>query len=1211
MKMIEDLRPTVIALQETMMPDNWMIRLKGYNRISKQGHYNRRQHGGVCLFIHEEVPIMDLDIQSPYQIVAARVQITRAKLVTFASVYIPGSQDWNAAAVRGLLADLPRPVLIMGDMNTHNELWGGEITDGRGRDMERIVRELGLNVINDGQPTHQSGTVVDITVAAPELATDITCTTFSTLKSSDHFPVFVTEIIPEVVVGRGQYNYKKGRWKECAEDGIWKTLPEAKEDPKTAVDEILGRVLEKYVPKYTRTRQYPKPWWTEECRNAYKEREKMYRKYKVTRTAEDNINWKRARAKATRTFRLAKKQEWRAIISALTINTPSRKVWEKINRIKGRTPRKINILQENGIIFSTTQEITDKMAETFCKVTRRSNCNERFVRIRSKKEANRIDFSAGREESYNKPITMREMKEEIHRCKLNSPGPDGIPNQLLKCLPEEGQMYVLDVFNAIWNKGYVHDEWRKAIIVPIAKPGKDHSNPLNYRPISLTSCVCKLFESVVNRRLTEYLERHRKLINVQCGFRKNRSTLDQLVRLEAYVRKSLAEGKRVVAVFVDLEKAYDRAWRYGMKKEMHRLGLRGRLPLFVSNFMEGRLFRIRMNQQLSQEYEQESGIAQGSKLSVTMFSLLMNTIKEFIGEEVFTSLYVDDIQVAYAHESVEQLEDTLQKGIDGIEKWAMENGQTISATKTVALEFFNRTEPVRKPNLTLNRNPMPYVREAKFLGLWWDAKLNWERHIAEVRGKCLKKLNLIRSVSAYQWGADTSTSMRIYSAVVRPMIDYGSVVYGSANRATLARLEVVANEAMRIATGAFKSTPVSSLQVLTNEPPLDSRRQELMLRYYYKIRSIIQSPAHNSIANNDLRVFLETRPSKEPTTIMRIQRAIGRYALPTQPVLVSRIARQYSWDRELPELELRMRSVGKTDMPSVLHRAVFEEVIEEDYRDWSIIYTDGSKMDQGVGAAAVFNGTVRKASLPRIATIGTAEVKAIQLAIGMVRENAVTQCVICTDSLSAIEMLQNVQGGNELTDRVQEYLSETIKGGVVVKLMWVPGHAGIAGNERADTAAKEAAGARAEFIQIPYQDWYPEIRRQTYAIWKQQWQRVGGKLTEIKPVPSKWKKIQNISRRTEVILNRLRLGHTHITQSYLFEGEVEGPPPVCGWCNQAVVSVKHILIECGGIQRTRASILAAKMGLTNVTMKKVLGDGNVKVAVMIEYLAALGLCDGI
>ena len=106
-------------------------------------------------------------------------------------------------------------------------------------------------------------------------------------------------------------------------------------------------------------------------------------------------------------------------------------MWDKINRVKCRTPLKINIVQENGRIFST-HKITEKIAETFCKVTRRSNYDERSVRIRRKKEANLIDFSAEMEESINKPMTMRKLKEEIHRRKLNSPGPDFIPNQLLK-----------------------------------------------------------------------------------------------------------------------------------------------------------------------------------------------------------------------------------------------------------------------------------------------------------------------------------------------------------------------------------------------------------------------------------------------------------------------------------------------------------------------------------------------------------------------------------------------------------------------------------------------------------------------------------------------------------------------------------------------------------------------------------------------------------
>ena len=99
-------------------------------------------------------------------------------------------------------------------------------------------------------------------------------------------------------------------------------------------------------------------------------------------------------------------------------------------------------------------------------------------------------------------------------------------------------------------------------MVPIPKPGKDLTDPQNYRPISLTRCVCKLYEKMVNKRLVEYLEKNKLLAEIQCGFRRNRSTLDHLVRLDTYIRKGFAQKKEVVDVFFDLEKAYDLTWRY-------------------------------------------------------------------------------------------------------------------------------------------------------------------------------------------------------------------------------------------------------------------------------------------------------------------------------------------------------------------------------------------------------------------------------------------------------------------------------------------------------------------------------------------------------------------------------------------------------------------------------------------------------------------------
>ena len=98
-----------------------------------------------------------------------------------------------------------------------------------------------------------------------------------------------------------------------------------------------------------------------------------------------------------------------------------------------------------------------------------------------------------------------------------------------------------------------------ALIVPILKPGKTHSDPLNYRIISLTSCVCKVYVKMVNNRRVEFLENGKVLAGAQCGFRRNRATIDHLVRLETCIRKAMAEERTVVAVFFDVEKAYDLA----------------------------------------------------------------------------------------------------------------------------------------------------------------------------------------------------------------------------------------------------------------------------------------------------------------------------------------------------------------------------------------------------------------------------------------------------------------------------------------------------------------------------------------------------------------------------------------------------------------------------------------------------------------------------
>ncbi|GFO19516.1 RNA-directed DNA polymerase from mobile element jockey [Plakobranchus ocellatus] len=123
---------------------------------------------------------------------------------------------------------------------------------------------------------------------------------------------------------------------------------------------------------------------------------------------------------------------------------------------------------------------------------------------------------------------MAELKSSVNKSNESAAGPDGLYYQFLRHLSESCMHTLLKLFNNIWTTKDIPPSWREASVVPIPKLGKDPSDPSNYRPIALTSCLCKTLEWMVNDRLVHVLESRSLLSNVQCGFRKYHSTLDHL-----------------------------------------------------------------------------------------------------------------------------------------------------------------------------------------------------------------------------------------------------------------------------------------------------------------------------------------------------------------------------------------------------------------------------------------------------------------------------------------------------------------------------------------------------------------------------------------------------------------------------------------------------------------------------------------------------------
>ena len=343
------------------------------------------------------------------------------------------------------------------------------------------------------------------------------------------------------------------------------------------------------------------------------------------------------------------------------------------------------------------------------------------------------------------------------------------------------------------------------------------------------------------------------LTHFQSGFRKHRSTTDQLLRLESFIREAFVRREHVVSVFFDLEKAYDTTWKYDILRDLQAAGLRGRLPLFISDFLSNRSFRVRLGSLLSDTCEQEMGVPQGSILSVTLFILKINNIVKCLSPGIRCSLYVDDFLICYRSTSMRLVERQLQRCLNHIQTWADENGFRFSETKTVCMHFCRQHRLHPDPELMLNGTSIPLVEETKFLGLIFDNKLTFLPHIKYLRDKCLRAMNLLRVVSHTNWGADTTTLLKLYRSLVRSKLDYGCVVYGSACNTHLQLLDCIQNSALRICLGAFRTSPASSLHVEANELPLELRWVKLSLQYILKLKA---NSAYNCVFNNNFKPFL-------------------------------------------------------------------------------------------------------------------------------------------------------------------------------------------------------------------------------------------------------------------------------------------------------------------------------------------------------------------
>ena len=586
--LVKQFSPAVLCLQECLSST---VSFSPYQLVSSLDKSEHRR--GVSLLCHPSVLASPVSLDTPLEAVAARVSLE--KTVTVCCLYLSPSYSIDKRALTALIEQLPRPFLLLGDFNAHSPLWGSDSTSARGLMIEELLDECNLSLFNDGSPTHYTSfsgnfSHLDLSICDPSLLLEFDWKVHDDLCGSDHFPILLSSNNPTVDTDLEKFLFKAANWDAFAarcssiltEEEVFSS-----EDVISQFTNLLLQCANDTIPKQSSKPRRPKtPWFDEECRSLNKERKRALRAVFRSPTSENVRKHQRLRARVRYIFKTKKKESWRNFCSRLNYKTNSQTVWNIIRKIKGKGNKtSVPHLRAAGKLISNKKDIANLIASTLEKNSSGVRQSETFNTHKVELEKVKLHFQSDNTENYNVSFSMIELKEALLKSNDSAPGDDQVHYTLLRHLPYSSLNVLLKVFNYVWENESFPASWRKAVVIPIPKPGKDHSDPNNYRPIALTSCLCKTMERMINNRLIWKLESEGHLTSVQCGFRKGRSTVDHLVRFESFIRGAFVKKQHAVAIFFDLEKAYDTTWRYGIMSDLHRLGFRGRMPIFLQNVL--------------------------------------------------------------------------------------------------------------------------------------------------------------------------------------------------------------------------------------------------------------------------------------------------------------------------------------------------------------------------------------------------------------------------------------------------------------------------------------------------------------------------------------------------------------------------------------------------------------------------------------------------
>jgi ribonuclease HI len=1095
-----------------------------------------------------------------------------------ASIYLEYNEpiENNIQTIENIVKFTKGAKLIMGiDSNSRSRTWHDVLTNYRGKVLEEFFACNQLHIINEDSTkttfhSSRGSSNIDLTIANNQMLAAIKDWEISEEEScSDHNIIkFNLSFTTNNKEQKYTFSGKRYIMKDQHHTEFCKKLLqlisenfqiESGEGNTKGIDETLNARLKghknirEFIEKFDTTiqlacketlkhRNLPHtlvkgksvPWWTDALTALRKRTNALRRRYQRTLNNEDlRENRKKQYFEGKREYQAAIRKEkinsWKEYCNATSSNNPWNAVYKLASGKTRNTVALTTLKKPDGSKTTNMIDTLTYMAEQLIPEDNPQDDTNYHKNIRRLTEQpietiNDRDFSQDE---------VRQIIEGFNPKK--APGPDGITSDILTLVFKSIPKTVTSIYNECLKRGYFPREWKIAKIIPIVKPGKEDSqDPSKYRPISLLNVGGKVLEKLLINRIMHYIYKIEYINDNQYGFTPQKSTTGAAMAVKQFIEPELEKGKIVIMASLDVKGAFDAAWWPAILKGLRDAKCPQNLYRLTQDYFRDRRAIISVNSSTI-EKEITRGCPQGSCCAPGLWNIQYNSLLALDYTNHTKALaFADDLVIMIKAESIREAENIANVELSKISAWAVNNKIRFNEHKSKAMLLTRRKRKERKEiEIYLNNKPLIQVHSMKYLGIIFDSKLTFREHINYMVEKCTKLIFALSKSAKLNWGLKNAALKTIYTGGILPLLLYGAPVWRKAidkasYKARLLRVQRLMNIKM---AKAYRTVSHEALCVLTGTMPID-----LKIEQEARIYDLTKG---NDIGKIKFDKDMDVKYWQHPA-------------------------------------EASIRSTEEKEGKGVIH-----------------IYTDGSKTDKGVGSGiAIFESGQHIKSIERRLNKNCTNNQAEQLAILEALQYIETtqrtdkNITIYTDSKITLDKLQNTKIHTYIIEEIRRKIIEMNKANWEIKLYWVKAHAGILGNELADTLAKKAATNETlteKYNKIPKSVVKKELEEESMKKWQNNWmQTTKGSITK--------EYFPNIEERLKMKLNLTQnftaivTGHGK-TRAYLHRFKIIDDPTCI--CEKAVQTTDHLIFECEKLTKERKKLKTTALKEGNWPINKI------------------------